>query len=184
MFNASYNSCWMQASFLMQSLTLLFLALCVLPGGPGGPGGPGKNTGDVRIFSLVICSGTSALLDSMAILNKDAEIDDWMNRSIETLTTNNYMNDLSNNEYSQQKYIVSHWIKVIFLMSNIQIHNHFVIWLSFLKWSYIQWFIKSCTVKQDRRITHEGPTSTNLMLKLYTLLKMKADLPSAPRYKQ
>lgn len=49
------------------------LGLCVLPGGPGRPGGPVKNTGDVRIFSLVICSGTSALFDSMAILHKDVK---------------------------------------------------------------------------------------------------------------
>lgn len=50
----------------------MFLAHCALPGGPGRPGGPGKNTGDVRIFLLVICSGTSALFDITAILNWDA----------------------------------------------------------------------------------------------------------------
>lgn len=48
---------------------LLVLAQCALPGGPGRPGGPGKEMGDIRTFSLVICSGTSALLDSTAILN-------------------------------------------------------------------------------------------------------------------
>lgn len=55
-----------QTSVLMQTWTGLII-LNVLPGGPGTPGGPGKNMGDARIFSLVICSGTSALLDSMAI---------------------------------------------------------------------------------------------------------------------
>lgn len=59
----------------------LFLADCILPGGPGRPGGPGKNMGDVRIFSLVICSGTSALFDSMAILKKDTEHNDLISNS-------------------------------------------------------------------------------------------------------
>lgn len=63
-------------SLFKSATVLLFLALCVLPGGPGRPGGPGKNIGDVRIFSLVICSGTSALFDSMAILKKDVEQND------------------------------------------------------------------------------------------------------------
>lgn len=42
----------------------------VSPGGPGEPEGPGKNTGDVKIFSLVICTGMSALFDSSAIFEK------------------------------------------------------------------------------------------------------------------
>lgn len=58
-----------QFLYAKSGTVLLVLASCVLPGGPGRPGGPGKNMGDVRIFSLVICSGTSALFDSMAILN-------------------------------------------------------------------------------------------------------------------
>lgn len=40
-----------------------------LPGGPGRPGEAGIKMVDVRILSLVICSGMSALLDSMAIWN-------------------------------------------------------------------------------------------------------------------
>lgn len=45
----------------------------VLPGGPGEPVGPGKNTGEVKIFSLVICTGMSALFDSRAIFEKNTQ---------------------------------------------------------------------------------------------------------------
>lgn len=75
-----------------------FIDFCfVLPGGPGEPGGPGKNRGD-RSFSLVICSGMTALFGNKAILKdvrRKKKKKKWLNNVANAkLAKNCWMNSI------------------------------------------------------------------------------------------